>query len=77
MGFRPGYDVRDRSGRIGIAANDIEGFLGHRQRQEVGEIMTADYAPRQVFGDQSRLEPSDQISQASEMVAVDPFGAAE
>ena len=63
--------------RIGIAANDIERFPGHRQRQEVGEIMAAHYAPRQVLGDEFWFEPSDQISQALQMVAVDPLGTAE
>ena len=58
-----------------VAAEYFEALLGVGKRQQVVQVGPADRAPSQVLGDQHRLYPLDQRSQAAEMNAVELLGA--
>ena len=60
-----------------VPAEEIEALLGVGQRQQVVEINSADRAPRQVLGDEHRLDTLDQRLEAGEMAPVERLGAAE
>ena len=62
---------------IDIAADDVERFFGHRQRQQVGQIGAAADAPGDVLGNQSGLDALGDLPDAIEMRRVEAFGAAE
>ena len=62
---------------LDVPAEDVEARLGVGERQQVVEIGSADRAPRQVLGDEHRLDPLDQRLEAAEMTAVELLGAAQ
>src|SRR5712692_7271081 len=62
---------------LDVPADDRERFFGHRQGKQVGEIGPADDAPRQMLGNESRLEPLDRAPQALQVRRIEPLRAAE
>ena len=64
-------------GLVDVPAHDGQRLLGHRQRQEIREIASADHAPGQVLGDQSRLDPRNHFPHARKVGHVQPFGTAQ
>ncbi len=60
---------------LDVPAEEVEARLGVRERQQVVEVGSADRAPRQVLGDEHRLDPFDQRLEAAEMTAVERLGA--
>src|SRR5438552_1325436 len=62
---------------LDMAANDIECFFGHRQRQEVGNVDPVDHAPGQMLRDEARLEALDDLAYALQMSAIERLGAAQ
>ena len=66
-----------RLGPIHVAADEVERFLGHGQRQQVGKVRTADDAPRKMLGDEPRFEAFDDAPDTIQMGAIKALGAAE
>ncbi len=62
---------------VDMPAHHRKRFLGHRQRQQVGEIGAADDAPGDVLGHQAGLDPLGDAANAFEMRRVQSLGAAE
>src|SRR6266571_3519800 len=60
-----------------VSANDPERLFGHRQRQEIGEVVPARDAEGKMLRDQPGLEPLDGLPQAREVRRVQPLRAAE
>src|SRR6516225_8836298 len=62
---------------LDMAAEEIEALLGIGKRQQVVQISPGNRAPRQVLGDQHRLDALDQRLEAAEMTAIELRGAAQ
>ena len=62
---------------IDMPAHHRERFLGHRQRQQIGEIGAADDAEGDVLRHQPGLDPFGDAPDALEMRHVEAFGAAK
>src|SRR5712664_2549973 len=62
---------------LDVAAHDGQRFLGERQGEQVGEMRTVDGVPREMLGDEARLDSLHEGSDAAQMALVEPFGAAE
>jgi len=62
---------------IRMPTHDVERLLGHRQRQQVGEIAAVDDAPREVLRHERRFDALGGLPNAFEMRRVEPLRAAE
>jgi len=62
---------------IHMPAEDLEALSGVGERHQVVEVDPADRTPRQVLGNQHRLDTLDQCLEAAEVNAVEVLGAAQ
>ena len=60
-----------------VRRDDLERFVGVRQRQQIIQVGAAMHRPRQVSGDEDGLQPIDERSHSRKMWAVDPIDAAD
>src|SRR5580704_8509296 len=60
-----------------MATDDRKRLLGHRQRQEVGEVSAVNDAPGDVLRHKAGLDPLRDLANALDMRRVEPLGAAE
>jgi hypothetical protein len=58
-------------GLLDVTAKDVEALLRIGERQQIVEIGSTDGAPREVLGDQHRLDQVDQLLEAREMTMVE------
>ncbi len=62
---------------VDMPAHHGERFLGHRQRQQVGEVGAVDHAPGDMLGHQAGLDPLGHAADAFEMGRIQSLGAAQ
>src|SRR6266446_1606085 len=62
---------------LDVPAEELEARFGIGQRQQVVEIGSGDRAPRQMLGDEHRLDPLDQRLEAAKMPAIELLGASQ
>src|SRR5262249_55150748 len=62
---------------LDVAADDVERFLGERQRQQVGEMSPIDRVPCEMLRDEAGLDALHEPSEPLELVLVEPFRASE
>src|SRR5712691_3712339 len=62
---------------LDMAAEEAETLLGIGEWQQVVQVSAANRAPRQMLGDEHRLDAVDQRLEPNEMTAVELLGAAQ
>src|SRR5712692_905543 len=60
-----------------VPADDLERLFGHRQRQEICEVVPARDAEGEMLGHEPGLRPLDELPHSREMRGIEPFCTAE
>ena len=60
-----------------LAREQLDGFIGVRQRQQIVEKLAARVTPAGVFGDERGFEARDGAFHAREVLAIDAVGGAQ